>query len=226
MKSRFPVHGLLLLSGAFVTFSLVGGACTGDPGNGSTSSSSSTGGTTSSSTTGTESSSAAQASSAAGSSSSAGATSAAGNSSSRAGQSSSFDFSNFDAGFAPYMGEPDEGVECGADHCGAAGGPAGSCCIPVFGGAPACGAMCQFGQIALACDGPEDCGMGEVCCFSASGGGRCATEANCPRQGSGLSQQTWLCNATADCPMGSGCCRSAYLEDYNVGTCIDGCNVQ
>lgn len=228
MQSKLPFRGLLVLSASFFAFSVVTGACAGgSDGSTSSTSSSSSGGTVQSSSDLT-----AGSSTGTSGGSSTGATSHAQShgGSSSGGTGSSFNTSgflnpdgglSFDAGFEGYMGTPEEGTNCGgATTCTTTE----TCCIGFSGGM--CAAMCQGFSVGLTCDGPEDCDTegGEVCCFALQGGGHCKPKTDCARSG-GATGQTWLCNTSADCDENSGCCRSSFLESYEIGQCIDGCNV-
>ncbi len=94
------------------------------------------------------------------------------------------------------------GVTCGTETCV----DPQICCVAVAGGTTsrACALPADCMGVAAACDGPEDCGSGEVCCGmrSAGGGGSgstaCVDEAMC-----GFGR---LCHVTADCAGGDMCC--------------------
>lgn len=89
-----------------------------------------------------------------------------------------------------------------------------TCCVTLEGGAAM--SMCiasdmRCAGITLACDGPEDCGMDEVCCAGAGAvggatGARCTSARMCSASPGSL----LLCHTAADCPMPEGrdlmCC--------------------
>jgi hypothetical protein len=83
---------------------------------------------------------------------------------------------------------------------------------PVFA-CIAAGAMCM--GVASACDGPEDCNMGERCCGMFAGGGSLSTEC---RGSMGGSCQPQLCHGAADCPAMHECCPFMY-GGTNVSIC-------
>jgi hypothetical protein len=66
-----------------------------------------------------------------------------------------------------------------------------------------CTQLSSCRNIALSCDGPEDCGGG-VCCLSdrTGGGSECRAQANCQ------APSEWLCRSDNDCtgsPVGPHC---------------------
>jgi hypothetical protein len=98
------------------------------------------------------------------------------------------------------------GVKCGTGSCD----PAGSCCVT--NGNSACETQCN-GTV-VSCDGPEDCGSGEVCCGS-SGSNGSYTGFACKNGCSGVGDVI-VCHASQDCPTGTNCTVSAILTDYSV----------
>jgi hypothetical protein len=82
----------------------------------------------------------------------------------------------------------------GPSGCQCAGGEV--CCIPPSpapGATGACTAMTACADVAFACDGPEDCAAGEVCCAKGYAA-QCVAEADC----FGVDAYV-LCHADADC---------------------------
>ena len=69
-------------------------------------------------------------------------------------------------------------------------------------GGAACGKLTACAGIALACDGPEDCGAGKVCCFLGTTGGNstCKSAADC----TGVDQVV-MCRSDTDCASGDHC---------------------
>ena len=126
-----------------------------------------------------------------------------------------------DAGWTPHNGTPETGVPCGMQTC-TPGTNTPTCCIGFSG--TTCEAACMI-ALTVACDGPEDCNTGDLCCLGSTGA-QCATGA-CPP--GGLIPSTQLCNVSTDCPTGFGCCESAtingYLPGISVGACVEGCGL-
>lgn len=93
------------------------------------------------------------------------------------------------------------GVMCGDMTCSATE----QCCIMGIGSAGTCiprGDSCTGASIA--CDGPEDCDAGEVCCGRAGGGGGGAACADsCGGPGGGGFE---LCHEMSDCSDGADMC--------------------
>jgi hypothetical protein len=102
-------------------------------------------------------------------------------------------------------------IACGSSVC-----VAGEvCCIPNTGSDTCTTGTCPADTSTRACDGPEDCPTGSVCCggdlaqvFTAT----CTPSASC----TGLQQ---LCHTGADCPTSKPYCCPALLVDG-----VDGCN--
>jgi len=86
--------------------------------------------------------------------------------------------------------------------------------------------MCSGFGLAFGCDGPEDCGQTEVCCFAGISGVACAQPSACMGSGGLLDPQV-VCVRDGDCPQGMGCCTAgliaSVLSDVDFGTCQTGC---
>lgn len=121
----------------------------------------------------------------------------------------------------PIDGAPDgllaETVVCGteANVCIV---PAQSCC-DVAGNGDTCintGGACS--GIPMACDGPEDCGATEECCFFDGSRSMCVRTDVCGTTGS-ISNE--MCHVMADCDSGEFCCGTApgpQLDLYAICT--------
>ena len=89
-------------------------------------------------------------------------------------------------------------VACpGASGCACGGSEI--CCVVVPGPSqfePSCSEMTACADLAFACDGPDDCGQGLVCCavLAHGGGSSCKPAADCFG-----GEQVVLCHADADC---------------------------
>jgi hypothetical protein len=95
------------------------------------------------------------------------------------------------------------GITCGTMTCTTGM----DCCITFANPMYECiagGSRCQ--GISQACDGPEDCTMGERCC-GATGGGDIAC------QPGGMCRE--LCHTPADCSMPNSMCCTAMFFDYS-----------
>ena len=100
-------------------------------------------------------------------------------------------------------------VNCGDKGlvCTTASSP---CCIaynPISGSAFSCTKTCSgFGKISVPCDGPEDCGSGNVCCFrfdgSFSASAKCEASSACK---GGTRNEAVSCHTNADCPSSMTC---------------------
>ncbi len=86
-----------------------------------------------------------------------------------------------------------------------------SCCVAGLGDAECIdGTTCPSGGLLpkarTVCDGPEDCGTGEVCCVAVNPTGASNTcEASC-EDVSGLIGVWQLCHTDDDCPADKGSC--------------------
>jgi hypothetical protein len=92
---------------------------------------------------------------------------------------------------------PTAGVPCGNDTCN----DPDVCCVTMQGAS--CTQDCQNG-LSLACDGPEDCSNGDICCGDVGmggGGAECMAVDQCdPGWTSGV-----VCHADGDCPDNGTC---------------------
>jgi hypothetical protein len=106
-----------------------------------------------------------------------------------------------------------ESVACGNMACAL---PATSCCNnynePEECIAP--GGDCTYGVV-LACDGPEDCGAGEVCCATlyTQGAGNSYEYTSCASTCTGKDFRV-VCGASGECPQGKTCGTSDILPPY------------
>jgi hypothetical protein len=93
------------------------------------------------------------------------------------------------------------GVACGTDTCLAPD----ICCVTFAGGAAmmTCSAAADCMGVAAGCDGPEDCGSGEVCCGMRGAGGGGASTSCVPTADCGFGR---LCHADTDCAGMDMCC--------------------
>jgi hypothetical protein len=101
------------------------------------------------------------------------------------------------------------GVACNPSPCLQ---PTG-CCSFTGGVACASATICSRDLgILFACDGPEDCGAGEVCCGSDSSGTICLAAFDCPNP------TLHACHSSGDCVGNQGgvtnCCAGAGLYSY------------
>jgi hypothetical protein len=103
---------------------------------------------------------------------------------------------------------PTEGVPCGDATCNAPE----VCCVTFNG--QSCTSNCNQG-LALACDGPEDCSGGDVCCGDigmGGGGSECMPSGDCQTgMGSGR-----LCHSNTDCDTGETC---TDIPQVNIRIC-------
>lgn len=106
------------------------------------------------------------------------------------------------------------GALCGGQPCQAAQ----ECCLG-SGGSNTCVALNTCGTIGFQCDGPEDCGGTQVCCYGAmmgsgsSGGSTCKNASQCP---------TNACHVDTDCTQqGATKCCSLPSTPYSV--CLAQC---
>jgi hypothetical protein len=76
------------------------------------------------------------------------------------------------------------------------------------------GGDCTYGVV-LACDGPEDCGAGEVCCATlyTKGVGNAYESVQCAATCTGKDFRV-VCGASGDCPAGQTCGTSDMLPPY------------
>jgi hypothetical protein len=84
----------------------------------------------------------------------------------------------------------------GSACCDFAPGAGSDYCFAVAGG------TCE-GGVPIACDGPEDCSGGNVCCYDSSTGSSCAPPVECASGSSAI-----MCHLGDDSPCGAGshCC--------------------
>jgi hypothetical protein len=112
-------------------------------------------------------------------------------------------------------GSPYVGVSCGTMTCTGTD----VCCVPGFGGGntgATCAAQCGPGESTFACDGPEDCSGGQVCCMS-RGGSSCTDPDSCGGIGGG----SVACRTANDCQSGGDqCCP---LQGTSVSVCAQVC---
>jgi hypothetical protein len=108
----------------------------------------------------------------------------------------------------------DVGIVCGTTFCSL---PGNFCCDHP-NQAPECvanGGTCTFG-VEVACDGPEDCASGEVCCATLFTQGQNASYVStmCATTCTGKDRRV-VCGATGTCPTGQTCGTSDLLPPYN-----------
>lgn len=104
------------------------------------------------------------------------------------------------------------GAACGTTTCMATQ----ECCL-TGGGGGTCVAQGTCSGAAFACDGPEDCGANEVCCYGNQGGGgmggsECKPTAQC---------QINACHLDADCGGATAKCCPVANTPYKV--CLAQC---
>lgn len=120
------------------------------------------------------------------------------------------------------------GIACGMDTCD----PATQKCCTTFGGPGTTSSMCVASDAmcmgtAAACDGPEDCSGGDVCCAQSSGSGGFSFEMTCVAaamcEGGGFTGPFELCHTMADCnTTGDMCCPTMIIPGVD-GTCREMC---
>src|SRR5258708_22477521 len=93
---------------------------------------------------------------------------------------------------------PTNTVACGGPTCTVPS----VCCRKATGAAGTCAASCPNpNDIPFACDGPEDCGTNQVCCFQpGAGGATCVNQSACSGE--------ILCHTLQTCPTTSSICGS------------------
>jgi hypothetical protein len=102
-----------------------------------------------------------------------------------------------DQGTGADGGSPQVGVPCGTSLCNTSGGLA--CCeISQTCVAP----PCMPGEQTDACDGPEDCPTGSVCCLYVDPFFGTACSPSCSQMGG---QRGRICHTAADCEPGQMC---------------------
>jgi hypothetical protein len=109
-----------------------------------------------------------------------------------------------------FRGSNGHGVTCpGTPTCGC-DAPQVCCIARIDAQQGVCTALAACRELALACDGPEDCGAG-VCCLDtgAGGGTTCRARTDC------ASGQMWLCRTDADCAGNPG---GAFCRPADFGT--------
>lgn len=112
-----------------------------------------------------------------------------------------------------YEGEAEDGVVCGDVTCD----KSITCCVGLV--APVCdgaGAGCGPLTIPVPCDGPEDCGDGQVCCATGTPPDLVVACADAPSCAG-----TRLCATSADCSGGMVCCSAGVLNELglDIGWC-------
>jgi hypothetical protein len=105
------------------------------------------------------------------------------------------------------------GVVCGDVRCATEADQ--FCDSSDFGKSGTCRAHTSATNTPFACDGPEDCGQGGVCCLlpagsACSGFGFCVT---------GSIKGEWMCHSQVDCGPGFFCCPVASGSPYQI--CLD-----
>lgn len=118
---------------------------------------------------------------------------------------------------APTDGAGGAGVVCGVETvtCPV---PAQACC-DIAGSGDTCiasGGTCR--GIPMQCDGPEDCGAAEECCFFDGSRAICLGEGTCGTTGSSSNE---MCHVEADCDTGESCCGTApgpQIDLYSICT--------
>jgi hypothetical protein len=100
-------------------------------------------------------------------------------------------------------------VWCGGALCDVSRGK--TCCYSKTTKTASCAlaTACASGDVSFACDGPDDCAMGSLCCATRTGlglltGGQCAA-GSCPMTGGGIIE----CGGTNGCAAGFTCCLPA-----------------
>lgn len=115
-------------------------------------------------------------------------------------------------------GEPFSGTRENGVVCGAAGTCPDVCCVDFLSQSSSCVAstdQCPFGG--ATCDGPEDCSVGEECCF-AGFGATCTPTGDC-RDGGNRE----VCVNSNDCAFGELCCSSSTVTAFggDAGVCAE-----
>ncbi|MBK6694365.1 MAG: hypothetical protein IPG50_19485 [Myxococcales bacterium] len=106
-------------------------------------------------------------------------------------------------------------LSCGSSTCDTA---TQECCVDLTGASakPACVNKGSCANVALQCDEADDCGSGEVCCFSASG--VTPTGSLCQSGPCGLGDFSQSCRGDGECA-GSGSCGSGSCKGFAIQTC-------
>ena len=86
-------------------------------------------------------------------------------------------------------GVPDQ-VICGDISCDTT---TSVCCVGLTGSECVAGSTCGGFSAPQACDGPEDCASGSICCVGFPSGASCVADGACP------SGQNELCHVNSDC---------------------------
>ena len=90
------------------------------------------------------------------------------------------------------------------------------CCIGLSGST--CEDSCGLFSAAQKCDGPEDCGVGQICCVGFPSGATCTDSNQCP------GNQEELCHEDADCADGFQCTPCSFPGSPPTDVCkLDGC---
>ena len=111
----------------------------------------------------------------------------------------------------PEPSDPNAGVvPCGDAECDLS---TSVCCVGL--GGQQCAASCGAFEAPQACDGPEDCGDGQVCCVGFPSGAGC--KASC-----GPSDQT-LCHDDGDCSGENSCNACSFPGSPPTNVCNTGC---
>ena len=102
-------------------------------------------------------------------------------------------------------------VPCGNGTCSLS---SSVCCVGL--GGASCKAKCGFLEAPQKCDGPEDCGGGQVCCVGFPQGAQCKTTCT--------SSEQKLCHSNADCSGGTSCMGCQFPGNPNkTFVCTTGC---
>jgi hypothetical protein len=104
------------------------------------------------------------------------------------------------------------GITCGVPGCGAGD----VCCIPSNNERTCATGSCPVGSATRACDGPEDCANGGLCC-----GGAIPWTASCS-QVAECGSVDQFCHTEADCPSAKPyCCPNPIVEDMRICSAND-----
>lgn len=105
------------------------------------------------------------------------------------------------------------GTTCGTAFCT----PTQECCVG-GGGGSTCVDMGTCTTVTFDCDGPEDCGTNEVCCFGNGGGGGAAGGAECKPANQ---CQNNACHTAGDCTGTANMCCPLAQTGYSI--CLANC---
>ncbi len=113
----------------------------------------------------------------------------------------------------PMTGDGGVGAACGTTTCSSTE----ECCVE--GGGATCVAATTCGGVAFVCDGPEDCGANEVCCYGNEGNGSAGTGGSECRQTNQC--QINACHVDTDCSGQTAKCCPVTNTPYSV--CLAQC---